>query len=201
MNDKKVHDDARQHEENKVANTVAVSPFLQMNEKLQPIDEMMNALVSQWRLDSQVFVLNRDEDIVQNSNHHSALKDWTQCDEILQKVSSEIDALDNDKSDSVLDLILEKVKLMQHISKLHKDKGQNMSQIMFEATKRIKSLQSDLTNKNKEMAKYLEVKETMYAEIQQVKQKVETLTREYQVVVRELDHVRGRRESMDSSNY
>merc|ERR1712129_91744 len=51
LNEKKVHDDARQHEENKVANAVAVSPFLQMNEKLQPIDEMIDALVSQWRLD------------------------------------------------------------------------------------------------------------------------------------------------------
>merc|ERR1712003_59181 len=46
LKQKLLHDDAMHHVENKDANAVAVSPFLQMNEKLQPIDEMIDALVS-----------------------------------------------------------------------------------------------------------------------------------------------------------
>merc|ERR1712187_284433 len=123
-------------------------------------------LLADWKYDSQVYTLNQDEDIIENGNHNRALKNWKQCDDVLQKVSSEINALGENESDSVLQLIAEKVKLLKHIRTLHKNKGKNMSQIMFEAAKRIKTLQSDLQKKNEEMATHLEVKQTMYAEIQ-----------------------------------
>ena len=73
---------------------------------------------------------------------------------------------------------------------------------MIEAQSRIMSLKRSLDKKTREMTMYLKVKEKMFDEVRNVQQQLSNLTKEYQIVVKELDDVRsGRRESIDSDYY
>ena len=102
--------------------------------------------------------------------------------------------------DLVMELILDKIVMLKHVGTVHMKRGQKMSQIMYLAQQRIVSLQRDLMKKNREMEIHLKVKEKMYDEVKSVQSKVENLSREYQIVVRELENLRGgRADSIDSS--
>ena len=73
---------------------------------------------------------------------------------------------------------------------------------MIEAQSRIMSLKRSLDKKTREMTMHLKVKQKMFDEVRNVQQQLNNLTKEYQIVVKELDDVRsGRRESIDSDYY
>lgn len=187
--------------------------FFNINSQLKPIDETVTSFVSEWNYNSQVFILNDNDEIKENDNLENNLKKykkWKQefgitLENILLEIKGmrENNTYQNESQQQfcalVLDLIQQKILLLKHLGKVHMTKNQQMSQIMFEAQKRINKLQCDLVKKNREMEIHLKVKQKMYDEIKNVQIQVQQLTKEYQVVVRELDHIRGRGESVDSS--
>lgn len=193
--------------------------FFNLNHRLQPIDEMISDFVSKWQFNSQVFRMD-EEDIKENEREIAGAdryKQWMGYDAILESVKDEIGTMKTElngkevsgkalNEESVkfrslmMELILEKISMLKHMGTVHMKRGQKMSQIMYLAQQRIISLQKDLAKKNREMEIHLKVKEKMYDEIKSVQQKVENLSREYQIVVRELENLReGRADSIDSS--
>eukprot|EP01084_Bolivina_argentea_P165094 286889_1 len=182
-----------------------VLSFYNINDQLKPVDELITQFVSEWKHSSQVFMLDEEDEIKENEGRQERCKEWTSLESVLENVTNEINEMKENITQPqvqglVMDLITQKILLSKHLGTVHMTKGQQMSQIMFEAQKRIVSLQSDLVKKNREMEIHLKVKQKMYEEIKSVQQKVENLTREYQTIVSELDHVRQRRkDSVDSS--
>eukprot|EP01083_Nonionella_stella_P134863 410248_1 len=182
-----------------------VLSFCNINDQLKPVDELITQFVSEWQHSSQVFMLDEEDEIKENEGRQERCKEWTSLESVLENVTNEINEMKENITQPqvyglVMDLITQKILLSKHLGTVHMTKGQQMSQIMFEAQKRIVSLQSDLVKKNREMEIHLKVKQKMYEEIKSVQQKVENLTREYQTIVSELDHVRQRRkDSVDSS--
>ena len=70
---------------------------------------------------------------------------------------------------------------------------------MIEAQSRIVSLKRSLDKKTREMTMHLKVKKKMFDEVRNVQNQLNTLTKDYQIVVKELDDIRsGRRGSVDS---
>ena len=194
--------------------------FFNMNSQLKPIDELIKKFVSEWQFNSQVFILDDDDEIKENEHIiNSENKDnnsttnrftkWKEFEKILANISLELASMrenntyQNESQQQfcalALDLLDQKILLIKHLGSVHMTKGQKMSQIMYEAQKRITLLQSELVKKSREMEMHLEVKHKMYDEIKNVQQQVQSLTREYQVVVRELDHIRGGGDTPDSS--
>ena len=180
--------------------------FFNINSQLKPIDELMTKFVSEWQFNSQVFINDNDEI---KENDRSTNEKWKENETILANIGLEINSMRENNTyqnesqqqfcSLALDLLEQKILLIKHLGSVHMTKEQKMSQIMYEAQKRIISLQSDLVKKNREMEIHLKVKEKMLNEIKNVQSQVSSLNKEYQIVVRELDHIRGRGETPDSS--
>ena len=185
----------------------ALAACLQLNARLQPLDEAVARWVSRWECSAQVFVLSEALGVAENERGKDKAWDAASAEALLSSVEAELEALSEAAQSgggggggSALDVVSEKLALLQHVCTLRASKGEKMSEIMFAAQKRIASLQEDLAKKNREMEMHLKVNHKMYDEIKSVQNKVEELTREYQVVVSELERLRGgRKESVDSS--
>ena len=186
--------------------------IFKLSRRLQPIDAMITDFVSKWQFNSQVFRMTEDDDIKENERESAGADRYERICETCENVKMEIASIKEEHSgngkeesngkirDLVMELILDKIVMLKHVGTVHMKRGQKMSQIMYLAQQRIVSLQRDLMKKNREMEIHLKVKEKMYDEVKSVQSKVENLSREYQIVVRELENLRGgRADSIDSS--
>lgn len=192
---------------NDILSTDDLLSFFNMNSQIKPIDELITKFVSEWQFNSQVFIIDDNDEI--KENERSKNEKWKENETILTNVGLKINSMRENQTyqnesqqqfcSLALDLLEQKILLIKHLGSVHMTKKQKMSQIMYEAQKRIISLQSDLVKKNREMEIHLKVKEKMLNEIKNVQSQVSNLNKEYQIVVRELDHIRGRGESPDSS--
>ena len=156
-----------------------------MNSQLKPIDELITKFVSEWQFNSQVFILDDDDEtkenerIVKLENKGNSLTTnrfakWKEFEKILANMSLEIASMrenntyQNESQQQfcalALDLLAQKILLIKHLGSVHMTKGQKMSQIMYVAHKKITLLQSELVKKSREMEVHLEVKHKMYDE-------------------------------------